>query len=914
MLELIKPQRADFADVMHVFLQKELIADMSAKLQSAGEDPEVRIPLANVFVDLPFAESAEAAVLASEQEETKLPKVVHVLAEAGAFVLRRMPHDDGSMSREGRSSAPRASRFVIVGGPGQGKSTFGQYLCQLYRAAILGNRPTERLDDEVPGILKQLEKQRKNVGGLPLTRRFPVRIELRNFAHALAAEPQLTLLEYIRRDIARLGNATVSVEDLKSWLAQYPWVLVLDGLDEVPPSSNRSEVLGEIDCFRVDAASHNCDMLVVATTRPQSYSKEFSEELFRHLYLTPLSPNQALEYGRKLAEARCGADERRRDELTRSLEKACKNQATSRLMQSPLQVTIMATLLEDTGEPPQQRYRLFAEYYRTIYKRETRRKLLGGILTERQKDIDTIHARAGLMLQVAGEKATGRRARDQPDDIDSALADDQFRELVRGRLEQIGISATKVSELLDRISDGSLQRLVFLVRPRVGWVQFDISSLKEFMAAEALMDGSDDDIRERLKVIAPASYWRNVFQFAVGKCFVEREHLLDNLVSLCAGLNEDKACAEIVADETAGRAAKAMLWGSQLALDILSDGTARQYPGYELRCARIALQLVRLADPQSCARLASVFHEDLKELYVEVIEDRLGQTRLWSQLGAWHLLTSLADREVSWAILALETRWPPDVEAQRAIMLSRGRRFPSKWAVAKAGELAPRIEPHLFVGYMDWWYFPDIPASGPLGTMLRLVRGGAKLCEIPNRSAWRELIARLSLRPCHLGNELGEALKTIDFQNEQWFPFLSAARFGANPSARALGTELRWLAEKWEPSDKAWLSLPWPLAACLNRAKSREDLLRLARLAEEGHLGDSRHWNAAEQRWREVGVVDDDFLAISDDQLPLRPELSTSGFPFGVCGGRQVMDTRQHNFPVHSKNCVRWATRKRVRG
>lgn len=94
-------------------------------------------------------------------------------------------------------------------------------------------------------------------------------------------------------------------------------------------------------------------------------------------------------------------------------------------MQSPLQVTIMATLLEDTGEPPQQRYRLFAEYYRTIYKRETRRKLLGGILTERQKDIDTIHARAGLMLQVAGEQATGRRTRVQTDDIDSALADDR---------------------------------------------------------------------------------------------------------------------------------------------------------------------------------------------------------------------------------------------------------------------------------------------------------------------------------------------------------------------------------------------------------------------------------------------------------------------------------------------------------
>ncbi len=648
----LNPQKPDFVEVMHSFLQKELIADMSAKLQSAGEDPELQIPLASVFVDLPFANSAEAAVLASEEEEEELPRVVDTLLQAASRILRRIADDDDDTGRTTRSSSRKFSRFVIVGGPGQGKSTFGQYLCQLYRASILRDRPKQRLDDKVSSILKQLEKERSNAGGLPIVRRFPLRIELRNFAHALASEPQLTLREYIRNDISRLGGAALSTEDLKSWLGQYPWLLVLDGLDEVPPSSNRSDVLKEIESFRIDAASANADMLVVATTRPQSYSNEFSEELFRHLYLTPLSPQQALEYGRRLAEARCGADERRKEELFRSLEKACESFATSRLMQSPLQVTIMATLLEDTGEPPQQRYRLFAEYYRTIYKRETRRKLLGGILTERQKDIDTIHAQAGLLLHSAGERTTPKPRRPRLEDVDSALSDEQFRELVRRRLEQIGIIEPKASELLARISNSALDRLVFLVRQRVGWVRFDITSFKEFMAAEAVMNGSDEDIRERLKVIGPASYWRNVFQFDVGKCFLEREHLLDNLVSLCAGLNEEEASRQILADETAGRAANAVLWGSRLALDILADGTARQYPSYEVRFTRIALQLARLPDAGHCAQLAAIFHDDLKDLFLEVIEDRLGQASFWAQLGGWHLLTSLADRDIAWALQA----------------------------------------------------------------------------------------------------------------------------------------------------------------------------------------------------------------------------------------------------------------------
>ena len=362
MMEVLNFKRPEFADVMHTFLQKKLLAEMTVKLQSAGEDPEVQIPLASVFVDLPIAES-EAAALQQEEEAGEQTKVVEHLLRRGESVLRRQsPGPPSRTSAEATIAVAPPCRFVLVGGPGQGKSTVAQYLCQLYRAAILENRPAERMDDKVPIVVRQLKRQRKEAGGLPVARRFPVRVDLRSFAHALANDADLTLLEYIRREIARLGSATVLLEELKRWLGLYPWLLLLDGLDEVPPSSNRADVMREIEGLRVDAASQNADILIVATTRPQSYSREFHADLFQHLYLTPLSARQALEYGQRLAVARCGDDESRRDELMRSLEKACEKETTARLMQSPLQVTIMATLLEDTGEPPQQRYRLFNEY------------------------------------------------------------------------------------------------------------------------------------------------------------------------------------------------------------------------------------------------------------------------------------------------------------------------------------------------------------------------------------------------------------------------------------------------------------------------------------------------------------------------------------------------------------------------
>jgi hypothetical protein len=878
--------RPKFVDVMHAFLQKELIADTSAKLQSAGEDPESQIPLATVFVDLPFAHSVEGAVLTARDKRADLPNVVASLLDAGRFVLRRGALDQATADKQVPGQRSLGPRFVIVGGPGQGKSTFGQYLCQIYRAAILGDRPKHLLDERVARVIQQLSIQQAEAGGLPLTRRFPIRIELRTFSHTLAANPKLTLFDYIRQDISRLANAEIPAEDLLLWFSRYPWVLVLDGLDEVPPSSNRAEVLTQIDSLLVDAASNDADLLLVATTRPQSYSKEFSERTFRHLYLAPLSPSEALKYGQKLVEARCGADERRKDELVRSLEKACENPATSRLMQSPLQVTIMATLLEDTGEPPQQRYRLFAEYYRTIYRRETRRKLLGGILTERQKDVDTIHAQAGLLLHAATENASPNK-RSTTEEVDSALSDDDFRKLVKRRLDQIGIAPAKASELLDRISDGSLLRLVFLVRQTEGWVRFDITSFKEFMAAEAIMTGSDDDVRERMRAIAPASYWRNVFQFAVGKCFLEREHLLDTLVTLCVGLNDNTAAAATLGDPVAGEAAKTVLWGSRVALDIVSDGTARQYPGFEALFTQLALQPIRLCDYELCVRLASVYHDDLKRLYQEAIEDRLASSTTWSRLGAWHLLGCLADRDVKWAEGMLDSNWPTDAQIQRSLLFTRGREGYEPWALKRAIQALPQLEPH-------WILHMETNADTqrgkqrlprPLQAVIRRIGGFSgeerHRLEIINKSTWSKLIPRLYLTRVESGTDLLENLQHFNFEHRDWLPVIAGARFGTDPTAASLAKELAELAPIWESPPHYWLwsSIPWPMLACLSRAQSAADVQELARRAANGELGDLKDWNAAERRWRDAGATDDDFCLTGEGPVPWGEKISPFPLP-----------------------------------
>lgn len=871
-------------DVMHTFLQKEFVADISAKLQSAGDDPELQIPLANVFVDLPFAVSAADGLLSSEDSTEGL--IVARLLQAGAGVHRNSTVETDADDQHAEESQRRQSSYVVVGGPGQGKSTVGQHLCQLYRAAILAERPAHLLDIKAKIGIGTLRAEWRE--SFPIARRWPLRIELRNFAHALAQNPQLSLFEFMRLDLARLGNGDVGRPHLKKWLAEVPTLIVLDGLDEVPPSSNRQEVMREIESLRVDLLTRDADVLLLTTTRPQSYSSEFSAGEFTHWYLRPLAAKQALHYGTKLAEARCGADDRRRDELVKSLKKASANPATSRLMQSPLQVTIMATLVEETGEPPQQRYRLFAEYYRTIYRRETRRKLLGGVLSERQKDIDVIHAIAGLLLHAASEVSSTAEhiEHDDPGEVDSALSDQQFRSLVRRRLEQIKVPEPRIVELLSKISDESLQRLVFLVRPREGWIRFDIASLKEFMAAEALMTGSDEDVRERLRATAAASYWRNVFLFACGKCFVEKEHLLDSLVSLCAGLDEEASSLPLLDDVLASQCARALLWGSRLALDIVADGTAKQYPGYEVTFVRRALQLLRFPDFKISGALAAALSSDLEAVYKSEVAEAL-RSKTGKRAGALLLLLAIGNRGIEWAKVAFREECSDSELAWIVRTMVRGSvpSFLTEVLASRFGVVDPRFFRHSFV---------NLKLPEPLRSAVRLLDLSGKM-KVANSSEWAWLVGTFEVHRLDRRNAAWKKVARVEFTNKSWIPFTSAARFAANPSAETLADELRLIADAGVPIPylQIW-EYPWPLGECIQRSASLEQLREWADAASKGAMGDRAIWKTAEGRWEREGVTEDDHRHNFGD-LPFSTTIGKVGFPFASSvqrGGRTAAKVR----------------------
>jgi len=168
-------------------------------------------------------------------------------------------------------------------------------------------------------------------------------VTLREFAAALRAplDPRSALFEHLRARIGVASDIPAPAASLDAVLLRGPWLLVLDGLDEVSAASSRDGVMAAVGAFleRYGAAPH----LVVATSRPQGYGGELAG--YTHLRLAPLSRARALWYAQDLVAQWYPDDASTRAKLLERLLVASRDGGTARLMQTPLQVTIMAALL-----------------------------------------------------------------------------------------------------------------------------------------------------------------------------------------------------------------------------------------------------------------------------------------------------------------------------------------------------------------------------------------------------------------------------------------------------------------------------------------------------------------------------------------------------------------------------------------
>lgn len=530
----------------------ELISRGQINLGEAGQHANQKLDLAHVAVDLPARYADNPDPLAES-----FPALAHIVW-AGEHVLRP--------SVAGDDIQPH---FLVMGGPGQGKTTLGRLLAQIYRAALLSDReglsqPVRVAATDTLARAEELHIPR------PRARRWPVRVDLAEYADLAGGGADLTLLRYVAEHISASTGETFLARDIRAWLRAWPWLLVLDGFDEVAAKPARETVAAAVQTLLEQAHTDDADLLVVATTRPQGYSDELPSS-FRKLQLVPLSAEQAVDYASRLTELRMGEDADKPAVLQRIAD-AAANDLTRRLMRTPLQVMIMSLLLERRPKPPQDRAALFADYYDVIYDREVQKKnYLATVLAERRADVDAIHHATGLRLQAASESAG---------EAEALLSSQDFDAIIRARLTEHGHEGAALDKLAGDLLRAAQDRLVLVTAKGKDQVGFELRSLQEFMAARALVDGLDNEVIERLRVIAPSAHWRHTWLLAVGAVYRDRPRLFDPVLHMMRELDASDTFSLII--ETAPR----------LAIEILDDGMASKSPKHLRLLVDLALQLL----------------------------------------------------------------------------------------------------------------------------------------------------------------------------------------------------------------------------------------------------------------------------------------------------------------------------------
>lgn len=399
---------------------------------------------------------------------------------------------------------------VLVGGPGQGKSTVLQFICQFHRARSLGK--------------SEYTARRSGLARDATVGRFPIRIDLRRYAewavsardsHRQKRHPKersrpeesswRSLEEYIIEDIqAHIGANSFDAEDFAAVIAQEPVLLALDGLDEVASVNTRSRVSQEISAVHGRLTADAADLIIIVATRPGGSLQPLTGSGFPVLHLQKLTQGLRLQYLRRWVEVSqlsADAGERLQSTFMDSQHVAHINELAS----YPMQLAILLHLLHRRQLLPEQRTDLYREYLKTFLDREQTEDK-EPLLDEQRRVMEDTHAFLGWYLQAKAEQG----------DSSGAITRSELRTVLRDHLA----GQPEEQELAESIYSAITDRVLCLVE-RNGAFEFEVQSLREYFAAlhifENLTARGDGNSRDDgLDALLERPYWANVCRFFVG--------------------------------------------------------------------------------------------------------------------------------------------------------------------------------------------------------------------------------------------------------------------------------------------------------------------------------------------------------------------------------------------------------------
>ncbi|NWA29187.1 hypothetical protein HX870_10245 [Pseudomonas gingeri] len=585
------------------------------KLEQAGSSG-VRPKIHELFVDLP----AENKCVDDELS------IMETLVATSANAHRPTVWNSYGDGWRAWSNIPKRARAILLkGGPGQGKSTAGQFFSQIQRATLL-------LDPSAPVVLpatldvaKEFLIVAEALGFKPSNPRIPISVELKDYASwygARSDDEAKGVLSYLCEKISQKIDQKVEGGTLKKAFSIRSWFLNFDGLDEVP-NDVKDEVANEIIRLTNTVLPElDADILVLCTTRPQGYSGQFEYLNAATLDLVPLPAEIAM----KCAEGviRFGRSDSESENAIQVLSAAMESAQVRELMTTPLQSHIMAVVVRDGGRPPEKRWELFDNFYDVMKKRESLKNFpdvrISKLLRENSVLLKAIHARLGIALHASAEISDG---------ADTTLDREQFCHLARQTTERY--VDDNVDDLVETLMEATTERLVFVNTPESNkTVRFDIRQLQEFFAGEFIYSNVDPSrLRSRLEVIGGDSHWREVMHFVVSALIVTMRptELAVALEVICSLDDSDVSHAIRIFKRRLGV-------GAILTLRLLNEGVLEQDRITRLKFKEALVPLYAMVEMEIISDILSLHHPHTLSWLLNCMADALFEYSEPEQIGA----------------------------------------------------------------------------------------------------------------------------------------------------------------------------------------------------------------------------------------------------------------------------------------
>ena len=502
LLEGIESEQAYLGDVIKSYCFNLLDKDEKhAVLDDAGDSEDKRVKLQDVFIDI----NVRPVSKKNEDEDENSSMMWNEMA-----VTRQK--DYSALTYLLDDSIPN---IVLVGGPGEGKSTLTQFVSQIHRARIT-KQSAQFFENYNESYVQEIEKSRV---------RIPFRIVLKDYAQWFSENNSPNILVYLAERITSVTGREVRANDVHKILKKDPILLILDGLDEVPEKKLKNNlVTSTITNIKELRELFNADIKVIATTRPFGYTDEFDPTRFLHLNVLKLSADQAQDYTRKWIDAKKYDNE----EANRILDKfliCLEDKVISVLTTTPLEVTIVLVIIRARGILPKQREELFETYMDTIYQRE------------QKKNIDLLRTDKELIIGLHNYIAYILQKRVETDETASLMDESEFQEHVKIYIANQNpmLHRDSLEKTIAQIIKEAEERLILITNNPKGKVGFPLTSMREFLAAAHLVDTSSDtnERDSRFSSIAISPHWRNVVLFFAGRVGRTRPGEVSSMIDVC---------------------------------------------------------------------------------------------------------------------------------------------------------------------------------------------------------------------------------------------------------------------------------------------------------------------------------------------------------------------------------------------